>query len=500
MNLGIVIGVSNYPKGVGNLPACAADTDAVSALLRTEPRFDKALVISENTASSSVKRQLTEFVAQHKDQQVDEVLFYFTGHGDFADGEFYYLLSDYDPKRLKQTSLENSEVDNLLKALSPDIAVKLIDACHSGVTYIKDSKAFDTYLKGTGQIFKKCYFLFSSQIEQYSYQDSSLSFFTRAIVQSVLAHDEAELRYKDIIDFVSDTFSSNSRQTPFFVVQADFIETFCTVSPTLKMALNKAIAGTGSPARKPAQPVTSLADRVKTDAKRYCSESETLSALAKLQQQLQEVPHPDDLQGLFSISVQEGTEFSKLPNPIAIGKWLTENSHALFAREELQRVKVKKRKLKNHVIGGMSVPSLTLFDEDRYREIETELRICGFKPTIDMPYIYLLLQAEPLFPNITANDCFIVPLVSKTEIRLFYTFCRYQDIGWNERERNSEFKWITRSFETKDSTSWQEMISELATDLWEFISEQLHDRFGPLDSTNNDTDDERDIDNQATES
>ncbi|MHC4401221.1 MAG: caspase family protein [Planctomycetota bacterium] len=493
MNLGIVIGVSDYPDGVGKLPACATDAAAIAALLGTESKFDSVLVVSENTVSSSVKRQLAEFVAQHKGKGVDEVFFYYTGHGDFADGEFYYLLSDYDPKRRKQTSLENSEVDSLLKALSPTTAVKFIDACHSGVTYIKDSTAFDTYLKGTGQTFQKCYFLFSSQVEQYSYQDSGLSFFTRAVVDSVLTHDDADLRYKDVIDHVSDAFSSDSQQTPFFVVQADFTETFCTVSPTLKAALRKAVDDAGPPTTKPAQPVASLADRVKEDASRYCTENETREALSELQQQLQSVPHPSDLDGLFAISVLQGTEFSDIPNATAIGNWLSQNQHTFFASPYSRPVKVKKRKLKNPLLAN-----LALFDEDAYRIVEEEeMRVCGFRPTIDMPYLFLLLQAEPLFPNITASDCFVVPLVSKTEIRLFYTFCRYRDVGWDKRQRHSEFKWVTQSFPTKDSSSLGTAVSAIAVKLWDFVGEQLHDRFGPPDSTDSDADEPIDADDNG---
>jgi hypothetical protein len=282
------------------------------------------------------------------------------------------------------------------------------------------------------------------------------------------------------MDFVSDAFSPDSQQTPFFVVQADFTETFCTVSPTLKEALRKAIAVVGSPAMIPAQPIASLADRVKADASRYCSESETKNALAELQQKLQSVPHPDDLNGLFSISVQEGSDFSNLPDTTDIGNWLLQKQHAFFATEYSRLVMVKKRKHKNLLLGSFN----EIFDDSAYHIVEQEeMRVCGFRPTIDMPYLYLLLQAEPVFPNITANDCFVVPLVSKTEIRLFYTFCRYQDIGWDKCKRHSEFKWITQSFPTKDSSSIREAVSAIASKLWEFVREQLHEKFGPLDST-----------------
>jgi len=488
MNLGIVIGVSSYPPNVNDLKACATDAAAIAALLRTESRFDHVLVVSEHTTSSSVKRQLTEFVAQHKGQPVNEVFFYFTGHGDFVEGELYYLLTDFDPKRRKQTALENTEVDSLLRALSPNIAIKVIDACHSGVTYIKDSNAFDNYLKVTSETFKKCYFLFSSQVDQQSYQDQGLSFFTRAIIDSVLAHEDSELRYKDVIDFVSDRFSSDSQQTPFFVVQADFIETFVTVSPTLKASLMAIVNGSGPPPTKTALPAVTLADRVRADADRFCSESETRAALVHLMNSLQSVAHPPDLEGLFSITVSEGSEFSNLPDATAIGNWLSQNQHTFFAVPYLRVEKVRKRKLKKQSFG--IIAHITMLDDDAYHIVEEEEnRICGFRPTIDMPYLYLLLEAEPAYRNISANDCFIVPIVSRTEIRLFYTVCRYRDIGWEKRERSREFKWVTEAFPTKEENSITTAVAAIADKLWVFVREQLEQRFGPprsLDDNNTD--------------
>jgi uncharacterized caspase-like protein len=478
MNLGIVIGVSSYQPGVGDLKACVTDATAIAALLKADAKFNEVLVVSDNTTSSSVKRQITEFISRHKGNHIDEVFFYFTGHGDFLDGEFYYLLSDFDPKRRKQTAIENAEVDSWLKALSPTTAVKFIDACHSGMAYIKDATAFKTYLNGTTPTFKNCYFLFSSQADQFSYQDAGLSFFTRAVVESVLVHDDTELRYKDVIDFVSDRFSSNSSQTPFFVVQADFTETFCTVSATLKAAVLSVLPGETPATAKPTPTSTTLADLVRADAARYCSESESRAALDKLMEKLNSVPHPSDLSGLFSITIEKGSEFSNLPDATAIGNWLSQNQHTFFAVPYSRVATIKRRKLKNPRHEHLA-PFLVEDDDAWHIVEEEESRVCGFKPMVEMPYLYLLLRATPLFPNISANDCYVVPIVSKTEIRLFYTFCRYRDTGWDRSERSREFNWVTEAFPTKDHSSISEAVTTIAAKLWLFVREQLEQRFGP---------------------
>jgi Caspase domain len=236
-NLAIVIGICDYAAPTGNLPACKPDAQAVAKILQAEPRFGNVLYIDADTRSSIVKQKVIEFISAHKNQEIGDIVFYFSGNGDFSGDEFFYLLSDYDPKRRKQTALENSELDNLVRLLNPKLFVKIVDACHSGVTYIKNTEDFQTYLKTAIPQFKKLYFMFSSQTDQFSYQDTQLSYFTRRVIESLARHDASSIRYKDIIDYVSDAFDGDAAQTPFFVTQAEF-----ELSPNLGDELGQAAA------------------------------------------------------------------------------------------------------------------------------------------------------------------------------------------------------------------------------------------------------------------
>jgi hypothetical protein len=85
-------------------------------------------------------------------------------------------------------------------------------------------------------------------------------------VDAVVQHPDEDLRYKDVIDFVSDAFADDLNQTPFFVVQADFTEHFCSVSPTLREAVQKALGINGSTAAstKSEQRPTPLVEKVKS--------------------------------------------------------------------------------------------------------------------------------------------------------------------------------------------------------------------------------------------
>lgn len=177
INIGIVIGVSDYQKA-NPLPGCLADANSIKQLLELSNKCDDILFISENTDSRNVKSKVASFVKKYENEDIDEAIFYFSGHGLFDDNEFYYILSDYTESKTKQTSLENSELDNLLRSLSAKLTVKIVDACQAGTRYVKDPDVFRKYLQRTEEGFDKCYFFYSSQNDQSSYQSDVISDFT----------------------------------------------------------------------------------------------------------------------------------------------------------------------------------------------------------------------------------------------------------------------------------------------------------------------------------
>ncbi|MFB9273730.1 caspase family protein [Cohnella cellulosilytica] len=139
MNLAILLGVSDYNE-IDSLPGCRNDVKLVYDLVQNTDRFQDILYLANNTTSNNVKEKLAEFTLKHKgnSESIDEVFFYYTGHGLFSKEEFHLVLSDYNSSWLNRTTYKNSEVDDLLKGLSLKLTVKIIDACHSGVKYVKD--------------------------------------------------------------------------------------------------------------------------------------------------------------------------------------------------------------------------------------------------------------------------------------------------------------------------------------------------------------------------
>ncbi|MDN3699653.1 caspase family protein [Vibrio cortegadensis] len=473
MNLGIVLAVSDYGSKDNDLPGCAADAVAVTSILKQDSKYADVLELSTNTTSANVKAQLIEFINKHKGKEaIDEVVFYYSGHGDFTGNEFYFLLSDFDTNRRKQTSLENEELDNLLKALNAKVTVKIVDACHSGKAYIKDSDSFDKYLNESKGKFEKCYFMFSSQLEQYSYQDEALSFFTKSIIEAVKNHTADTIRYKDIIDQVSDSFASDAEQTPFFVVQADFTEHFCTITKTLREKLSALIVSGEQEESK--QQFSSLIDVIKLDAERYCDEQEAYNLFNSFIASLESKNFSGDSEELYEYSIQTSDEVAD--NSASIGNWLVNTDNSYFARPVYSRVERTKRVPKKSLFATASLFT-DESDDNHYKTVNySDLEVSGYRITVDQPVKLIELKAEPKYPNINAGVAFIVPLLSKTDLRVFFSYAAYDESGWNKRTLKQKLKWSTKFVALKSLTS-AELSEQLVSDFSEFLLEPLNKTF-----------------------
>jgi uncharacterized caspase-like protein len=69
-------------------------------------KFDDTCVISGSHKAYEAKQKITEFVNKHKKSTVDELLFYFSGHGARYDDDFFYVFSDFSEKKKKYLDLE----------------------------------------------------------------------------------------------------------------------------------------------------------------------------------------------------------------------------------------------------------------------------------------------------------------------------------------------------------------------------------------------------------
>lgn len=232
MKVAVLIGVSEYENPINNLPACKNDIKLIKELIIATNKYNKILCISEATCASQIRDELSK-IHEFQYDGIEELLFYYTGHGHFDGDEFYYTCFDSNIENIGQTFLSNSEIDNLIRDLKPNITVKVVDACNAGVMYIKSvdykSKPLKEYLEESKGKFKNCYFMFSSQVDQNSIADEKISFFTRSFLKAIKNHKLTKIKYREIMGYIADEFKL-SNQTPIFVSQGNYTHTFCNIN------------------------------------------------------------------------------------------------------------------------------------------------------------------------------------------------------------------------------------------------------------------------------
>jgi hypothetical protein len=484
LNLGIIIAVEEYNGDLSVLPGCRTDGAALATILSKEQRFDELLIINNSTNSKNVKCRLRDFIKRFENQAINEIVFYFSGHGDYADEEFYYLLTDYQKARLKTTSLENSELDTLVRSLKPKLFVKIVDACHSGITYIKNSDDLKKYLRVGSGHFDKLYFMFSSRADQSSYQKQHLSDFTASIVRAISSTPSGHIRYKDLIDSVSDEFQQAGHQTPFFVTQSDFTDVFCEASQDLKDALNEVllvenpgIPGEGSPSK-----TLSIIDLVKNEASSFCSKEEACAVaetiFERVNNRLTDFLLSKGLAELFSIELNARNDFA-VPSPADIGLWLNNNNKAeprYFAEATIDTKIVKKN------VTNMGLSAASPLTGAMHYVDETQSFVAGFRTTGEMPYDYIIVTAKPKFANLQQAELFILPVFSRTHVRLFWACTHYEDLSWTESKRVGGTKWSTADAPLKMTERIDSLVRAILLSFEDFLVEPIRAKWGRTDT------------------
>ena len=470
MNLAIIISVSDYVS-LNRLPGCKNDALLMKNILDNTSKFEDTLVLDESKPSDFEKQNLIEFIDGHKDQKIEELFFYYSGHGDFDNNEFYYLLADYDNKKKQQTSLKNSELDILLRSLKPELTVKVIDACHSGVEYIKEKDSLSKYIGQTEQSFKRCYFMFSSESNQSSYANQKISYFTRAFAQALTAQKTELVRYRSITDYISDEFENNKEQQPLFISQANGTEVFCNKGKNFDDTIKKLLEDFGISTALVPQGIShgSLVERVKADAEKYCSKDEALDVLEKFKESFFSEEIQGDVNELYDLKRFEQSDYSNLLNVDEIGRWINQNKGEFFAEPITIREKIEPDTSSPFM---RSLSGLGSMFGPHYRTVTT-----GVKSTEDLPFNQLRISANPKLPNIEKTSLIIVPFLSQTTILIFYAFVNYQISGWNDTFTPQAPKWLIRQVGLRDKDEIQNFIREIINLFVEFTMNPIIETF-----------------------
>ena len=192
-------------------------------------------------------------------------------------------------------------------------------------------------------------------------------------------------------------------------------------------------------------------DLIKADAAMFCSEEEALKVIKSIGARFNNVCLSEDLKELFELSVEERTEMA-VPSPAAIGKWLDANKvdPPYFAEATKENRVVQKRVPKNMFsIAALGILGAGSDTDYRYVD-ETVTVVAGFRITMETPYIYVSVKAEPTLPNIQPAELFVVPVVSRTHLRLFWATAHYEYLDWTKRRQLGATSWSTDDAPLKD--------------------------------------------------
>jgi hypothetical protein len=457
MRIGIIIGISEYDNP-DNLPGCINDVNAINDLLHSSKEFDEIKLFKGSVKSDSIKSELPKLFKDLKGKSIDELFFYFSGHGSFINNEFYYILTDFDETVKRQTSLQNSEIDNMIKSIKPKMVTKVIDACQSGVSYIKgNTNVVEKYYAKTTDNFEKCYFLHSSMTSQYSYQTDELSDFTKSFLESIKSNSKSDIRYKDIIDYISDEFEKSTEQTPFFITQADHTEKFLSSSSEISIALDKYIKKSEKSDPKPttveATSYDSYIEKIKKDAEIYCTQEEVIELLNQLKELIEGKKLQTEIAELYSFSTSFEYYLRDLPKGVLIARWLESNPNDFFASPDYERESYQEEESTVNPFGGIS----NLFKQNK---IVTKYRnvLKGFEQPLEIPFKYVIVDFKPKYPNLTQYALLITFLISRKEIKFFTAFTNYQETDWTRKVINENFKWSSDDFLIKNQSEIKQYI------------------------------------------
>ncbi|MFP2237827.1 caspase domain-containing protein [Pseudescherichia vulneris] len=465
MKLAVLIGVSDYASQQ-NLSACRNDVKLMKSMLDLSSEYADILYIENETNTRQVKSKLSEFIEKHSKQEIDELLFYFSGHGLFDGSDFHYILSDFDTSKIKSTSLENSELDIMMKSLTPKLTVKIVDACNSGVSYIKDPAALSKHIDESKLGFSKCYFMFSSGDAQSSFADAHLSFFTKAIGEAVAYTAESSIRYKDIIDYISDKFSRNENQSPVFINQAAFTEVFIK---NITRESKKIIEGSLSvvpdaivEAKK--QP---LKDLVVKDADRYFSEEKALKIYESIPAMVSsQFKFKGDAKDLFDLTVVPSDTYDDIPKLPILAEWVAKNNDDLFITARSERKERQVRKPKRRTIASslaMNVWGTDIDDDDNYKWVtEYFYSPVAIESSLNCTYKFISVLAKAKYPNVNSAKLFILPFLSKTKLVILSCVAPFRPSGWDDEVLiDSNIKWTPYVIELIASDGINDHISVL---------------------------------------
>ncbi len=495
--IAILIGVDKYDNA-SDLPPCRNDMELMSSFVSNSNHYEDFFSVELGLKASEVKSELTNFIRKYQEEEIEEVFFYYTGHGTTITDDFLYLFTDFDKSKIGQTTLKNSELDGMLKSLNPELAVKVVDACYSGTEYIKsDIDLQRVFEKSLDQKFKKTYFLFSSAKHEKSTALPDYSIFTKSFAKSLIGFEGREIRYRDIMDFISDDISVKKYQTPLFIQQADNTEVFGEISSGLVKELcnhflqhsciqidddkNQAIQ-IGNDFCDNNYDIE-FVEKIKNISQKYCDEKEALQSVSNLGNWIKSYKWSETIQQIYEVKVEEMQDQPHQKSLAKVAEWIDNSDDRYFAHINYkdEEYKDKEKVEYESPFGFQSVMVGDLFHNSKKVEYQTVIRhrkvICGFDHSVTVPYASLVVQFVPKERALPWCRLFLTYTFSRSKITIFSKYEFEEEVNWQERTIQDEHQWKIIHCDLKDEELIRKNVEQSLLDVDDTMMDELRSFF-----------------------
>jgi len=451
MNLAIIVGVSEY-ENYANLKACDNDITIMKNTLEKLNKYDDICYISNSPKAYEVKKKIAEFVTKHKNNSINELIFYYSGHGDRNKDDFFYVFSDFREDKRETTGLRNTELDGLIKNLNPNLTIKIIDACFSGTNYIKSTndnieQLFSKSAKKNE--FKNLYFLYSSSEEEESLANENISFFTLSFFSSLI-QNIGDIRYRDIMAYIADDMNVKKFPEPIFIVQANNTELFGNINSDLITYIKKELNLNSNTIEKNQEQDSSIQGEKgilnliqEKSNNEYCTKEEAFENINLLKIKFSIEEWDTDITSIFNINLNEIDK--DIPNSKSIGEWLLKNDENYFVKplyeyekyyqEEYIEIpkkpantyEAKLRRLTNNFgLYGKDDRDYKLEKVEKTRKV-----LKGIQFTTETPFRAFQIYFEPKHHAIEHYTLTIVPIFSRKTLIIFNAIENLKYNGWD---------------------------------------------------------------------
>lgn len=484
-NLAILIGVADY-QHINKLSPCNRDIELISNILDISEKYQEVLLLNNSPFGSTAKDQIAEFIRLHQESDIDEIFIYYTGHGTRIRDDFFYLFADFEEQRLEQTSLRNSEFDAMLKSLKPKLTVKVIDACQAGTEYIKSNQELQLIFdKSSKQSFNKAYFLFSSSSAEYSMALQDFSVFTKSFAKSLLSFSPSQnIRYRDVMAYISDDINVRKHQTPLFIQQADNTEIFLKMTDELfavikdRVTLSETLMESSKLSDDNSQdllenntseeltPELLLVNKIKSKAKNFCNESEVQEAISNFGSRISEFSWNLSINELFSIENLIENITIQLDSKKDLAKWIFKSEEPYFTEiiydDEAYEVNQKVEYEENNPLQSFWGRSKRTEYQPvtRYRKV-----INSYKLTAPSPIQTIEIKLEPKEEILSWYKIFITLIFSKSKLTVFYKYEIEKELNWKNRFVEEKNEWKTLHCHLKNIEEIQVLALQLMKDI-----------------------------------